>query len=243
MAEIIYKHEKLLADEGITSFKGWPMEIVYEINGFRASQLNTKTALTPEKIDSLRRRSVMIADKIVNYLERNLTDETEIINQQNIEQMEKEQQEAFNAAKAKAKEAQNKKDWAGAHVAYKEALALSKDDAECIEQLAIIDQVIVDEKAANDAAAIEKEGKLAKDNYAALIATGDKAYGEKKLDAAKNAYTEALKSFPSEKYPADQLEMIAVEEGKAVQAAAAKNVADSRNSVQAAVEEHLDLDI
>lgn len=98
-----------------------------------------------------------------------------------------------------------KKDYAGAKAKYEAASDIKDQEAypkgrikEC--------QAFIDELAKK--AEEERKAKELEEKYKAAIAKGDAAFKEKKWDAAKAGYNEALGLKAAEKYPKDQLATI-----------------------------------
>jgi len=122
---------------------------------------------------------------------------------------EKELNDKYNAAIAKADKLLGTKDYAGAKTAYNEALAVKsaeqypKDKIKEIE-LALAD-IAAKEKADKDKLAKEKE---INDKYAAAISKADAAMFTKNYDIAKLAYNEALTLKPTEQYPKEKVAAI-----------------------------------
>jgi Trp operon repressor len=119
---------------------------------------------------------------------------------------EKELNDKYNAAIAKADKALAAKTYDAAKAGYNEALAIKSAEQYPKDKIAEIDKILAD-IAAKDAA--EKD-KLAKekelnDKYNAAIAKGDKALAAKTYDAAKAAYNEALALKSAEAYPKTKL--------------------------------------
>ncbi len=122
---------------------------------------------------------------------------------------EKELNDKYNAAIAKADAAFSSKNYVAAKTSYSEASILKSAEQYPKDRIAEIDKLLAD-IAAKDAA--EKD-KLAKekelnDKYNAAVAKGDKAFAAKTYDAAKSGYNEALSFKPNEQYPKDKITAI-----------------------------------
>ena len=115
---------------------------------------------------------------------------------------EKELNDKYNAAVAKADLALKAKTYDAAKSGYAEALGFKPTEAYPKTKLAEIEKALADASAkdAADKDRLAKEKEL-NEKYATSIAKGDKALGEKAYDAAKSAYNEALVLKATEKYP------------------------------------------
>ncbi|MGQ0827197.1 MAG: hypothetical protein ACT4ON_02255 [Bacteroidota bacterium] len=139
----------------------------------------------------------------------------------------KELNDKYTAAIAKADAALKSKTYDAAKAGYNEALGLKAAEQYPKDKIAEIDKILAElaekDKAEKDKLAKEKE---LNDKYNAAIAKGDKALAAKTYDAAKAGYNEALGFKPAEKYPKDKLAEIdklladaAVEKDKLAKAA------------------------
>jgi hypothetical protein len=126
---------------------------------------------------------------------------------------EKELNDKYNAAIAKADAAMKTKTYEAAKAAYNDALALKASEQYPKDKLAEIDGLL-----AKDAASKELNAK-----YTAAIAKGDAAFKAKTWEDAKAGYNEALGLKPAEAYPKAQL--VAID--KAIADAAAKDAAEA----------------
>jgi hypothetical protein len=125
------------------------------------------------------------------------------------EKAEKELNEKYAAAIAKADKALTAKDYVNAKAGYTEALGFKPSEAYPKTKIAEIEKAIAD-AAAKDAA---EKAKLAKekelnDKYTAAIAKGDKALATKDYVNAKAGYNEALTLKATEQYPKDKIKEI-----------------------------------
>lgn len=107
----------------------------------------------------------------------------------------KELDEKYKAAIAKADAAFGGKDYSGAKTSYNEALGLKPAEAYPKTKIAEIDKLL---------AAMAKDKEL-EEKYKAAIVKGDGSFGSKEYAAAKGAYNEALGYKPAEKYPKDKI--------------------------------------
>lgn len=119
---------------------------------------------------------------------------------------EKELNDKYAAAIAKADKAFGAKDYTNAKAGYNEALGLKAAEAYPKEKIAEIDKLLAD-LAAKDAAEKEKlaKEKALNDKYTAAIAKGDKALAAKDYTNAKAGYNEALTLKAAEQYPKDKM--------------------------------------
>jgi hypothetical protein len=119
---------------------------------------------------------------------------------------EKELNDKYNAAIAKADKAFAAKTYDAAKSDYNEALALKASEQYPKDKLAAIDKILA-ELASKDAAEKERQAKEKElnDKYNAAIAKGDKALASKSFDEAKGGYNEALTLKPAEAYPKTKL--------------------------------------
>jgi hypothetical protein len=122
---------------------------------------------------------------------------------------EKELNDKYNAAIAKADKLLGTKDFSGAKAAYNEALAVKPTEQYPKDKIKEIDVTLAEiaskEKADKDKLAKEKE---INDKYTAAIAKADAAMFTKNYDAAKLAYNEALALKPAEQYPKEKVAAI-----------------------------------
>ena len=121
------------------------------------------------------------------------------------ERKQKELDEQYNAAIAKADAAFKADKLDEAKAGYNEALGLKAKEKYPTDQLAAIEKRIADlAKKAED----ERKQQELNAQYDAAIAAGDAAFKAEQWDAAKGKYNEALKLKAAEKYPKDQLAAI-----------------------------------
>lgn len=113
----------------------------------------------------------------------------------NQEAERKAKQASYDKAIAAADKAFNAQKWQEAKPLYDEAAKIFPDESYPLFQLGIISDKL---------AAIEDANK----RYNTAIAEGDKAFAEKKWDAATLAYQKAVSYNPNEKYPADKIKEI-----------------------------------
>jgi len=118
------------------------------------------------------------------------------------EKADKELNDKYNAAIAKADAAFGKKEYTSAKAAYNEAIALKAAEKYPKDKVAEIDKLLA------DAANKEKAEKELNDKYNAAIVKGDAAFGKKDYANAKTAYNEALALKAAEKYPKDKISEI-----------------------------------
>ncbi len=119
---------------------------------------------------------------------------------------EKEINDKYNAAIGKADKALTAKDYAGAKLAYNEALTIKPNEQQPKDKIKEIESITANlaakDKAEKDKLAKEKE---LNDKYAAAIAKADAALFTKNYEAAKTAYNEALGVKPNEQLPKDKI--------------------------------------
>jgi hypothetical protein len=122
---------------------------------------------------------------------------------------EKELNDKYNAAVAKADKALAAKTYDAAKTGYNEALGLKPAEQYPKDKLAEITKIMAD-LAAADAAEKDKlaKEKALNDKYNAAIAKGDKALAAKDYNNAKAGYNEALSLKASEEYPKSKLSEI-----------------------------------
>jgi Trp operon repressor len=104
----------------------------------------------------------------------------------------------FDAAIARGDKAMGAKDYAGAKLAYNEAIGIKSDEQYPKDKIKEIDSAL-----AREAADKEKNAR-----YQAAIAKADLAFKGKKYDDAKAGYNEALAIKSDDSYPKDQLKVI-----------------------------------
>lgn len=119
---------------------------------------------------------------------------------------EKALNDKYNAALTKGSTALTAKKYTDAKAAYTEAAGLKPGEELPKTKLAEVEQLIAQEEAAKAA------DKALNDKYTAAVAKGDTEFGNKKYDAAKAAYNEALALKPNEVYPTSKLKEIAAAE-------------------------------
>jgi hypothetical protein len=119
---------------------------------------------------------------------------------------EKELNDKYNAAIAKADKALAAKTYDAAKSGYNEALGLKPIEQYPKDKLASIDKILAD-LASKDAAEKERQAKEKElnDKYNAAIAKGDKALAAKTYEEAKAGYNEALGLKAAEAYPKTKL--------------------------------------
>ncbi len=132
------------------------------------------------------------------------------------EKTEKELNDKYNAAIAKADAAFTAKNYAGAKTAYTEASSLKSAEKYPKDKIVEIDKLLA------DIANKEKAEKELNEKYAATIARADKAFAAKEYAGAKTAYNEAIALKSAEKYPKDKI----IEIDKLIADAAAKDAAE-----------------
>ena len=130
---------------------------------------------------------------------------------------DKQLQDNYNNAIAKADKALAAKDYATAKSGYTDALGLKPTEQYPKDKLAEVDKLL----------SAEMSAKQLEENYKAAIGRGDAALASKDYTAAKAGYNEALGLKPNEKYPKDKLaevdKLIAAEMG-------AKELAEKYNA-------------
>lgn len=122
---------------------------------------------------------------------------------------EKELNDKYAAALAKADKLYAAKDYAGAKSAYNEASAVKPGETIPKDKIKEIDALMADaaakDKAEKDRLAKEKE---LNDKYTAAISKADAALFTKNYEGAKTAYNEALTIKPNEQLPKDKIAQI-----------------------------------
>lgn len=113
-------------------------------------------------------------------------------------EVEKQKEQQYKDAIAKADAAFGTKDYSGAKNSYTQALTLKPAEKYPKQKLAEIDKLLADLDAQKSAAAKQKEMD---EKYKAAIAKGDGAFGAKNYTAAKAGYMEASGIKPAEQYP------------------------------------------
>lgn len=143
---------------------------------------------------------------------------------------EKELNDKYNAAVAKADKALAAKTYDAAKSGYNEALGLKPSEQYPKDKLAAIDKILAD-LASKDAAEKEKQAKEKElnDKYNAAVAKADQALAAKTYDAAKAGYNEALGLKPAEAYPKTKLAEI----DKTLADLAAKDAAEKEKLAKA----------
>ncbi|MEK6616310.1 MAG: hypothetical protein AABZ32_09400, partial [Bacteroidota bacterium] len=115
---------------------------------------------------------------------------------------EKQKEQQYKDAIAKADAAFGTKDYAGAKNSYTQASTIKPAEQYPKNKIAEIDKLLVDFDAQKSAAAKQKEMD---EKYKAAIAKGDVAFGTKNYTPAKAGYTEATGIKPAEQYPKTKL--------------------------------------
>ena len=121
---------------------------------------------------------------------------------------QKELDDRYNAAIAKADAAFKQNSFDDAKAGYNEALGSKPKEKYPTDQLAAIERRIAElaKKAEDDK--IKASQQELDDRYNAAVAKADAAFKQDSFDDAKAGYNEALGSKPKEKYPTDQLAAI-----------------------------------
>ncbi len=126
---------------------------------------------------------------------------------------------------AMIKEADNlfgKKDYAGAKTKYNAAIDLNDKEPYPKQKIKEIDSILADlEKKAEE----EKKAKELQEKYQAAIAAADAALKAESWDQATAKYTEASTLKPEEKYPKDQLALVATKKAEAAKKAEEERLA------------------
>jgi hypothetical protein len=109
-----------------------------------------------------------------------------------------------------------KKDYTGAKTKYNAAIDLKDTEPYPKQKLKEIDAILADlEKKAEE----EKKAKELQEKYQAAIAAADAAFKAESWDQATTKYTEASGLKPDEKYPKDQLALVATKKAEAAKKA------------------------
>lgn len=109
-----------------------------------------------------------------------------------------------------------KKDYAGARTKYNAAIDLKETDPYPKQKIKEIDVILAElEKKAEE----EKKAKELQEKYQAAIAAADAAFKAESWDQAATKYTEASGLKPEEKYPKDQLALVATKKAEAAKKA------------------------
>lgn len=118
----------------------------------------------------------------------------------------------YQAVIAAADAAFGKESWEEATAKYTEAAGLKATEKYPKDQLSAI---LARKAAADKAAAEAAKQKELDEKYAAAIAAADAAFGKSEWDGATTKYTEAAALKTAEKYPKDQLALIATRKAEA----------------------------
>lgn len=109
-----------------------------------------------------------------------------------------------------------KKDYAGAKTKYNAAIDLKETEPYPKQKIKEIDMILAElEKKAEE----EKKAKELLEKYQAAIAAADAAFKAESWDQATTKYTEASVLKPEEKYPKDQLALVATKKAEAAKKA------------------------
>ncbi len=114
-------------------------------------------------------------------------------------QQEKEINDRYNAAVAKADAAFGSQEYQNAKTEYNNALGIKPTEQYPKTKLAEIDRILA------DLAAKEKEEKESNEKYNALITKADNLFGAKSYLQAKDVYNQALTVKSTEQYPKDKI--------------------------------------
>lgn len=105
-----------------------------------------------------------------------------------------------------------KKDYAGAKTKYNAAIDLKETEAYPKQKIKEIDAILVDLERLAEA---DKKNKELQEKYQAAIAAADAAFKAENWDQAATKYTEASGLKTEEKYPKDQLALVAIKKAEA----------------------------
>ncbi len=136
------------------------------------------------------------------------------------QEAEKAAAEKYNAVIKEADALFSKKDYAGAKTKYNVAIDMKESEAYPKQKVKEIDSILAD---LERLAAEEKKAKELQEKYQAAITAADAALKAEGWDQALDKYTEASGLKPDEKYPKDQLAVVA-----AMRAAAQKKAEADR---------------
>ncbi len=202
--DFIYPHREIIIEDQLDMKVFAPISHPYHSVHLAYIKLENDIAkkgetVTKEDKERLVMRSITLQSAIQEFVDKDLPEATdELINQIEKENMEKEQQEKFDAAMATAKQLHEAKDYAGAKAAYQEAFKINPEANECTDAIVAIDAEIAQaDKSKQDAEELAE--KATKDeNFNSLIKTGDEMFAAKKYKEAKAAYTDAEKIYSNE---------------------------------------------
>jgi hypothetical protein len=120
--------------------------------------------------------------------------------------------EQYNTVIKEADQLFSKKDYAGAKVKYNAAIDLNDKEPYPKQRIKEVDAILAD---LEKQAAAEKLAKELQEKYQAAITAGDAALKAQNWDQATVKYTEASGLKPEEKYPKDQLALVATKKAEA----------------------------
>lgn len=126
-----------------------------------------------------------------------------------------------------------KKDYAGAKAKYDAALDVKETEAYPKQKIKEIDVILAElAKKAEE----EKKAKELQEKYQAAVAAADAAFKAENWDQATTKYTEASSLKPDEKYPKDQLALVATKKAEAAKKAEEeKKAKELQEKYQAAI--------
>lgn len=130
--------------------------------------------------------------------------------------------EQYNALIKEADGLFGKKDYAGAKTKYNAAIDLKETDPYPKQKIKEIDVILAELEKKE---AEEKKAKELQEKYQAAIAVADAAFKAESWDQATTKYTEASTLKPEEKYPKDQLALVATKKAEAANKAEAERKA------------------
>lgn len=138
------------------------------------------------------------------------------------ENAEKQEAERYAALVKEADNLFGKKDYEGARTKYNAALGIKEGETHPKQRIKEIDVILADlAKKAEE----EKKAKELNEKYDAAIAAGDAAFKASNWDQAAVKYQDAAALKPTEKYPKDQLEAIALKKDEAAKKAEEERLA------------------
>ncbi|HRH71319.1 MAG TPA: hypothetical protein PLB89_17590, partial [Flavobacteriales bacterium] len=125
---------------------------------------------------------------------------------------EKKEAEKYAALIKEADGLFNKKDYAGAKTKYSAAIDVKDSEPYPKQKVKEIEAILADLEKKNEE---EKKAKELQEKYQAAIAAADAAFKSDSWDQATAKYTEASGLKPEEKYPKDQLALVATKKAEA----------------------------
>lgn len=206
-AELIAKYQKLIQEADITFQSGNFDESISKYN--EAKSLQPKETYPDEQLAAIEARKA------------------ELLNIQKSEEKELALQREYDDLIAKADKEFQAESYNEAASIYKQAQQIKAKEIYPKTQLDIIALRLKELADSEKALLADKKVQAA---YDQAIAAADRALSNEDLDVAENGYREAAKILPSEKYPEEQLAVIAEKRQKISEASAAEAAEQKRRS-------------